>query len=137
MGQSLGMYQAQEEYLREGYRAFAREALKAFKKFRFRGRTMYTCNVARLRECNRLGDAKEVALWRTHFFLCSTYFNDVDGAVFNSRPGEELADITRRQEVGPMYLAVSITEIMDTRNGVVWETDVPLVFASAETRNEH
>lgn len=113
------------------YSVWVRAALKAFKKFTHKDKVFYTCNITRLNQCNRLGDAKDVSMWRTHFFLCSKYFDEVSGAVFSSRPGEELARFTRSHDV-LLYLKVSDIEIMDVRNGAVIELDTPLVFASEE-----
>ena len=118
-------------YLRPfgGYREYASKALKAFRKFQYNGKTYYTCNVDRLKECDRLGDKKQVSMWRTHFFLASPHFDDVYGAVFNVRPGVELAEATKLQRV-PMFIAVGKKEMMCISRGFRYELETPLIFAS-------
>jgi hypothetical protein len=58
-------------------RHYVREALKAFKLFECKQGVFYTCNVARLHECNRLGEGKEVRIWQTYLFTQSKFFQTV------------------------------------------------------------
>lgn len=115
-----------------GLRKYVREALKAFRKFTLEGKTFYTCNVERLKQCDRLGSEKEVTLWRTHFFLASRHFDDVFAVVFSKPPGSELVQITRQMQIQELYLALNPTEILDASNGSRINLNEPLVFASAD-----
>lgn len=110
-------------------RAYVRAALKAFKKIIIDGKVFYTCNVERLKSCNRLGSEKEVALWKTHFFLSSPYFLEAEGVVFNVRPGEELASFTKQAQIDFLYLAMSLTEMLDVATGRRFIPEEPLVFS--------
>jgi hypothetical protein len=127
-GQCLGMYLTHETRTNP-YGVWVKQALKAFRKFKHDGRIYYTCNVARLMECDRLGEAKEVSLWKTHFFLSAPYFDDVSGAIFSQAPGEELARVSRAHQV-LLYIRQSDTTMMDVRNGVMIQLQDRLVFAS-------
>lgn len=113
-----------------GYKRFKREALKAFKKVVVNGVTYYTCNVCRLRECRRLGADKEIGLWFTHFFQYSPHFDDVSGAIFSQRPGEELANFTKMAQI-KIFIAHGDSEMLDPSNGFRIQTDRPLEFASS------
>lgn len=113
------------------YKRFAREALKAFKKVKFNGKPFYTCNVARLHECRRLGPEKEVGLWFSHFFQCSPHFDEVFGAIFSQGPGEELASFTRAAQL-KVYIAIGAREVIDPTNGLRIATNEPLQFASTK-----
>ncbi len=139
MGQSLGMscgfsLQLIHEHSQgSAARAYYRAALKAFKRFTHNSKVFYTCNVERLKECNRLGEEKEISLWRTHFFLCSPHFDEASGVVFSSRPGQELALLSQKN-VESLFLATSSNQMVDIRYGHRIELTEPLVFASAETK---
>lgn len=115
----------------KAYKIFEKEALKAFKKVQVNSVPHYTCNVARLHECRRLGTEKQLSLWSTHFFQCSRHFDEVFAVVFNTRPGEELASFTRGGDL-KIYIAMGSNEILDPSNGFRIQTEHPLEFASAE-----
>lgn len=119
---------------RVGYRRFEKTALKAFKKIIVGGTPYYTCNVARLRECNRLGTEKEIALWFTHFFMCSPYFDDVFAAIFSTGPGEELTNFTRAGQIR-VFVAMNEWEFLDPADGVSIRSECPLLFASVPETN--
>jgi hypothetical protein len=110
-------------------KAYAREALKAFKKVVIQGSTYYTCNVKRLRECDRLGDEKEISTCKTHFFLRSRHFDDIKGVIFNSAPGEELAIFSERV-TDEIYVALSKREMVNPKKGEITTLDEDLNFAS-------
>lgn len=130
LGLTTSLRQEQRLYT-TSRKAYIREALKAFKKVTIQGRVYYTCNVARLNACNRLGDAKQVKMWRTHFFLRSTHFAQVHGVIFNSAPGKELADFSAGA-VDRIYVIVRPREIIDPKNGDSIHLEEDLVFASAD-----
>jgi hypothetical protein len=111
---------------------YYRAALKAFKKFIYDNKVFYTCNVERLKACNRLGSAKEVSLWKTHFFLCSPHFDECCGVVFSARPGEELGLLSQRH-LEFLFLATGTMNMVNVKNGYRVELAEPLVFASSET----
>ncbi len=115
--------------------SYRREALKAFRKFEVGGVLMYTCNVDRLIECDRLAPSQSVSLWRTHFFLRSNNFDDVTAVVFNRRPGSQLSDLSK-EVVEYLYLAISPNEMVDTSNGDKMSLREPLIFASNELSDE-
>lgn len=126
----LGCYQLQEQRPGDPYREFEKVALNAFKKFTYQGREMYTCNVDRLHECNRLGDEKQITLWKTHFFLVSRHFDLVSAVVFNRRPGIELAKHSASTGITAIFLALSPDQMVDTENGHIITLNTPLVFVS-------
>jgi hypothetical protein len=132
MGQRHGLYQEHSHGNGRRLQKYMREALKAFKKFTRDGKTWYTCNVERLKQCDRLGEAKEVSLWKTHFFLASQYFDDAHAVVFSHRPGTELAEITKKMQISGLFLAISHTEIINTSVGNRFTLDEALVFASED-----
>jgi hypothetical protein len=70
-------------------------------------------------------------LWRTHFFLGSPHFQDVDGVIFNGRPGLELAQFTM-MTVDAMFMALTPTLVVNLQTGEQTVHDEPLVFASDE-----
>jgi hypothetical protein len=113
------------------YKDFAREAAKAFRRFHLKGVDLYTCNVKRLQACNRLGEEKEVGTWRTHFFLQSSHFADVDGVVYNKAPGKELADFST-QMLPLIYVMIDERTILNAKTGERTVLDEPLVFSSDE-----
>jgi hypothetical protein len=112
-------------------RAYTRAVLKAFRRVIIGNKTLYTCNVARLRECGRLGSEQEVSLWKTHFFMCSRHFDDVFGVIFNQRPGEELSSFTARR-VKHLYLQQGEREILNMKTGKRIRVSEPPAFASLE-----
>lgn len=114
-------------------RRFIREALKAFKRFPVGDKVCYTCNVNRLKACDRLGTSQEIRLWKTRFFLQSRSFEDATAVIFNTRPGTELAAYTQTMELDAMYLALSETEVVNVQTGVPLTLPRPLVFASQES----
>lgn len=129
MSLSVSMSQEQSQN-RCSRNVYIREALKAFRKVTVRGYPYYTCNVNRLKECNRLGDEQQVTTWRTHFFLHSKHFDGVCGVIFSSAPGWELADFSA-EAVDTIYISIGVREILNPKNGsrIVLEED--LVFTSA------
>lgn len=127
---SISQEQSQD---RRSLNAYIREALKAFRKVTVQGRSHYTCNVDRLRECNRLGDEKQVTTWRTHFFLHSRHFDEVCGVIFNSAPGKELACFSA-DAVDEIYISMGVREILNPKNGKRIFLEEDLVFASANTK---
>ncbi|MDQ5912367.1 MAG: hypothetical protein QG568_582 [Patescibacteria group bacterium] len=123
---SISQEQSQD---RQSRNAYIREALRAFRKVTVQGRSYYTCNVDRLKECNRLGDEKQVTTWRTHFFLRSKHFDGVCGVIFSSAPGRELADFSA-EAVDTIYISMGVREILNPKNGNRIFLEEDLVFAS-------
>lgn len=138
LSQSLGIHQTQGQTQNQSIldrRTYVREALKAFKKIQVEGRPYYTCNVARLKACDRLGDEKQVTTWRTHFFLNSRHFSAVEGVIFNSAPGRELADFSRGA-VEVLCVSIGPREIINSSNGNRTTLEEDLVFASDDGQGE-
>lgn len=140
MSLSLGFSPALRPYLSQEHaatkdlrrNAYVKAALKAFRKFRHNGKVFYTCNVARLHACNRLGEEKEVKLWRTHFFMSSPHFYEVSGVVFSRGPGDELLAHTNTLQLDFLYVKSGHRTAIDPKNGRVHEFEEDLVFASDE-----
>lgn len=128
---SLQLTQTQELRLNERIKTWEKEALKAFKKVSIDGKNYCTCNVERLKQCNRLGDEKEITLYKTHFFLKSPGFDFIFGVIFNARPGIELAEFSK-QSSRRIYLATGSRAIMDLQTGTRIELQMDLTFASDE-----
>lgn len=123
----------QEDF--KGYNAWYHAALKAFKKFLVGTRCFSTCNVERLRTCNRLGSEKVMSLWRTTFFSQAPFFAECRGVIFSDRPGTELAHHFRHS-VGAewMYIVKEVGTglVINPRTGEVEDLDTPILFASSE-----
>lgn len=115
-----------------GFQEFRLEALKAFHKISVSHGAFYTCNVKRLRACDRLGEERVIHLWRTHFFLASPCFDMVEGVIFNTRPGLELANFVSSLCFLELYLALDRTTIVNTRTGRILQLDHSIEFASDE-----
>lgn len=130
-GYGLFLYQEQAQYPSDGYRAYAREALKAFKKITIQGKVYYTCNVNRLRNCDRLGSDSVIPLWRTHFFLRSRHFDEAEGVIFSSRPGIDLSRFSSFA-IESQYIVIEGNLIVDPINGLRQTIEEDLIFASDE-----
>lgn len=131
----MGLWQEPSMELRQvqllARRNYVKEALKAFKLFECKQGVFYTCNVARLHECNRLGEDKEVRIWQTYLFIQSKSFETVAAVIYNDRPGSELAKLSKeRGDI--IYLAMDTRTILNTANGKRTVLDKDIVFASAE-----
>lgn len=109
--------------------SFMQEALLAFKLFEENGVKYYTCNVERLEECNRLGDDKQVSLWRTHFFLRSSHFDGVKSVIFSKRPGTELA-LAAKTVMENIFLKITPNQAVNVSNGDVVDFDKDIPFNS-------
>lgn len=132
---NLCLHQEQAQYPSDGYRTYAREALKAFKKVTIQGKVYYTCNVSRLRNCDRLGSDSVIPLWRTYFFLRSHHFDEAEGVIFSSRPG---IDLSRSSSfaIESQYIALEGNVIIDPINGRRQTIEEDLIFASEGLENE-
>lgn len=112
--------------------SYMKEALLAFKLFKYKGVSYYTCNVGRLRECDRLGEDKQVSLWRTQFFLRSNNFLDVDSVIFDSRPGAELTEAARRAANNIFLKLSGNRKAVNISTGVIVEFDIDIPFSQAD-----
>jgi hypothetical protein len=111
---------------------YMKEALLAFKLFKHKGVSYYTCNVGRLNECNRLGEDKQVSLWRTQFFLRSNNFLDVDSVIFDSRPGGELTNAAKRA-ANNIFLKLSDNrKAVNVSTGEIVEFNIDIPFNQAD-----
>lgn len=127
--QESSMELRQEQLLAR--RHYVKEAAKAFKLFECKQGVFYTCNVARLHECNRLGEDKEVRIWQTYLFIQSKSFQTVSGVIYNTRPGTELAKLSKERG-DTIYLAMDARTILNTANGDRTVLDQDIIFASTE-----
>jgi hypothetical protein len=117
----------------QGYQKFKLEAVKAFRKVSVGHLNLYTCNVNRLRSCDRLGEKRVVNLWMTHFFLASRHFDMVEGVIFNVRPGLELASFAQSLCFLRLYLMIDPTTIVDTWTGQIIKLEREIEFVSSES----
>lgn len=108
---------------------YSKRALKAFKRVQIDGRYYYTCNVARLREAERLGRVPDICLYRTHFFLLSPHFQDVVGVIFSEAPGQDLAMISRLA-ADSLYVVFDRFKLVNPYTGEIIVLSRRLTFAS-------
>ena len=134
LSQTIGQSQSQQAGGK--CQAYIRKALEAFKRIEFKGSYYYTCNVARLKKCDRLGNQKQITMWRTHFFLSSPHFIDVKGVIFSTAPGRELAEFSQ-QTVESIYVVSGHRKILNPSNGEKIALDEDLVFASSDEGDDH